>query len=241
MSILSELQSRKLGLIELLSMGFDVYLKNIKLFLITYLTIIAPFAIVVDVLQAYIAIPLFALLWYLSFLIYLSIFPPALLVALSLITENLVLSKETNFKNVIQLLLSRLLALIGLNIRFGVILFFRSLLLIIPGIIYGVNNGYYGLAFVLRDQRGRAAFAYSRSIVKGNWWKVFFFGFLNFFVLFGLLTIFNKLFSFIPIINSSAVLMLVIPDILTGFINVAISVGVILLFLNLDYQKSLES
>ena len=126
MSILSELQSKKLGLIELLSMGFDIFLKNIKLFLITYLTIIVPFLTLVDVFAAYITDnpliiidnPLIFLLFYLLFLIYLSIFYPALIVASSIITENFVLNKETNFKNVIQVVLSRLLTLINLNIRF---------------------------------------------------------------------------------------------------------------------------
>lgn len=249
MSILSELQSKKLGLIELLSMGFDIFLKNIKLFLITYLTIIVPFLTLVDVFAAYITDnpliiidnPLIFLLFYLLFLIYLSIFYPALIVASSIITENFVLNKETNFKNVIQVVLSRLLTLINLNIRFGVNTSFRLLLLTIPGIIYSVNNGYYGLAFILRDQRGRATFAYSRSIVKGNWWKVFFLGFLNLFVILGVGRVFRKLFSFIPLVNSSTALMIVLPDILAGFIAVSTLVATTLLFLNLDYQKSLEN
>ena len=164
MSILSELQNRQIGLIELVSMGFYIYSKNPKLFLITYLTIV-PFGIGVDVLQAYISIPwlALALLWNFLLLIYLHIFMSVLLVIYSIITEDLVLGKETNLKNAVRRVRSRLPVLIGLNIRFTVTFSFSFVLLIVPSIIYSVNNGYYDLAFVLRDQRGRAAFAYSRS------------------------------------------------------------------------------
>ncbi|NEP27797.1 hypothetical protein, partial [Moorena sp. SIO3I6] len=136
---------------------------------------------------------------------------------------------------------SRLIALIGLNLSFNYIFGTGLLLMIIPGIIYWVNNGYYGLAFVLRDQRSRAAFAYSRAIVKGNWWRVFLFGFIYLFVIVIAIKIFHIIFSFIPIINSSEVLMTVITSLLAGFISVAPLVGYILLFINLDYQKSLET
>ncbi|MDJ0676828.1 MAG: hypothetical protein QNJ36_15855 [Calothrix sp. MO_167.B42] len=242
MSILNELQSRRLGLIELLSMGLELYFKNIKLFLIAYCIILVPFGIVADTLQAYINLsPLLFLLWFFLILIYGTIFAPAYQVAASIITENLLLGRKTQINRVMKTILSCLLPLICLNIRFSVNYFLRSLLLFIPGIIYAINNTYYSLAFILRDQKGKAAFAYSRAIVKGNWWRVFFFLFLIVFVVFGGLAIFQKFFSLIPIINSSPVLMIVLPDILAGFLSVGIGIGGILLFFNLDFQKGLKS
>ncbi|AOY79841.1 hypothetical protein BJP36_07760 [Moorena producens JHB] len=240
MTILYELKIRKFGLIELLAIGFYIYLKNIKIFITTYLTILVPFSIIIYILQVY-YVPFFGQSWLLLVIIYSTIFSQVLLIVCSIITENLILSIKTNLNNVIQVVLSRLLTLIGLNLRFNSICGSGLLLMIIPGIIYWVNNGYYGLAFVLRDQRSRAAFAYSQAIVKGNWWRVFLFGFIYFFVIVIAIEIFHIILSFIPIINSSEVLMTVLTSLLSGFISVAPLVGYILLFLNLEFQKSLES
>ncbi|OLT58177.1 hypothetical protein [Moorena bouillonii] len=240
MTILYELKIRKLGLIELLVIAFYIYFKNIKNFMITYLTILVPFSVILYTLQVYF-VPFFWQSWLLLVIIYSTIFSEVLLIVCSIITENFILSIKTNLNNVIQVVLSRLLALIGLNLRFDSICGSGLLLMIIPGIIYWVNNGYYGLAFVLRDQRCGAAFAYSRAIVKGNWWRVFLFGFINLFVIFGSFQIFSKLFSFIPIIKSSEVLMTVLTSLLSGFISVVPLVGYILLFFNLEFQKNLQS
>jgi len=99
-----------------------------------------------------------------------------------------------------------------------------------------VNNLYCVFALILRDQRGKAAFAYSRSIVKGNWWRVFFFLFLGVFIVFGLQIILSKLLNTVPFMNDFWVSLL--SQTLPQFIAIGISSGSILLFLNLDYHKS---
>lgn len=53
MITLSELQSRKVGLIELLSMGFNVYLKNFKPILLLFCTTNLPFLIILSALIAH--------------------------------------------------------------------------------------------------------------------------------------------------------------------------------------------
>jgi hypothetical protein len=242
MSILSELQSRKLGLIELILMGFDVYFKNLKPILLAFAVILLPFMIILEALVYLVQIDpnrsVIFWIWYLGFLILVSLMSLIYFIALSIITENFVNGRKTSYQSVVRQIASSFIPLFLLGIRFGINYFLRCLLLFIPGIIYLVNNQYYGLAFILRDQRGKAAFAYSRSIVKGNWWRVLFFGFLSAFVIFGSQAPFKNTLSTVPFINDfiASVLSQVLPQ----FIAIGIGVGSILLFLNLDYQKSLE-
>lgn len=245
MSILSELQSRKIGLIELMSMGFEVYLKNLKPILLVFSTIYLPFLIIMLAVSFPIQNNpegLSLVLLYLGLFVF-WIVQSIYFIAISVITENYVHGRNTSYQSVVKKILASLVPLLFLGFRFGINYLLRGLLLIIPGIIYLINNQYYGLAFILRDQRGKAAFAYSRSIVKGNWWRVFFFGFLVLFIVFGLQTIFSKLLNIIPFINDFWVSLL--SQTLPQFIVIGITIGSILLFLNLDFQinfqKNLES
>jgi hypothetical protein len=287
MSILSELQGRKLGLVELILMGFDVYLKNFKPILLVFCTINLPFLIITLALGPQSINNSSNLFWtfFWFFMIIQSI--TGLIydwVALSLMTENYVYKRNISYQNIVKKIFSSLISLCLLMIRFVINSCFRiflftllftlitslitivleifypgifginlysylasylylftllGILLYIPAIIYWINNGYYGIAFILRDQKGKSAFAYSRSIVKDNWWKVFFFNFLYFCIMLGLPIIFGKFFKIIPFMNNYLFRALLL-NILPLFISIGIRIGGILLFLNLDYQKSLE-
>ncbi|NER91120.1 hypothetical protein [Moorena sp. SIO3A2] len=244
MSILSELQSRKIGLIELISMGFEVYLKNLKPILLVFSTIYLPFMIIMLAVSFSIqnnpsGLSLVLQVFFYLGLFVFSIFQNIYFIAISVITENYVHGRNTSYQSVVNKILAILVPLFFLGVRYFINIYLRLLLLIIPGIIYAINNAYYGFAFILRDQRGTAAFAYSRSIVKGNWWRVLFFSFLVMLIAFGLQTIFSKLFNIIPILNDFWVSLL--SQTLPQFIVIGIGIGSILLFLNLDFQKSLES
>lgn len=239
MSILIELQTKKLGLMELLSMGFEVYLRNFKFILMVYLTtslLPTVFFISLTDLQKLGLLPIgtYSILSLIcNFILFFSNCIYGILI--SVITEHSVLGQKIKYRNLLKILLSNFMTLMCLNIKFIIIYSFR-LLLLIPGLIYLVNNAYFGLAFILRDQRGKAAFAYSRHIVKGNWWKVFFFYILIFFVASGLPIILTKIFNLIPFINSFEVSLLSYT--LSGIVSIGPGIGGILLFLNLDYCKS---
>lgn len=241
MSILSELQSRKLGLIELMSMGFDVYLKNLKPILLVFCTIYLPFliifsAFVISLENNSSPSGLFWILYCLSWII-LTITSLIYFIAISVITENYVYGINTNYHSVIKKIFLQIFHLFFLSFRFGINYFLRAILLLIPGIIYLINNQYYGLAFILRDKRGKAAFAYSRSIVKDNWWRVFFFVFLFGLIPIFLQRIFNQLLSII--MNSFWAYLL--SQTLISFIGIGIGLGGILLFFNLEFLKNMES
>ncbi|MBD2775076.1 hypothetical protein [Iningainema tapete] len=145
------------------------------------------------------------------------------------------MAEKPQLKIVFKRILHRILPLIGLNIRCGIIYFLRCLLLIVPGIIYIVNNGYYANALILRDQRGKAAFQYSRSLVKGNWWRVFFLNLLSFITVVGLQAIMNKILS--SVIANSPILISVLSITLANLVSLGVVISGVLLFLNLDFQK----
>lgn len=244
MSILSELQSRRLGLIELLSMGFDVYLKNLKPILLVYCTTLFPFRIILSALITQVenspsgSFSAFYYVFLYVFLIVMELVSLIYFIAVSVIIEKYLHGINTSYQSVVSKIFSIFIPLVFLYFIFFINVFLRSLLLFIPGIIYIINNGYYWFSCIFRDQRGKAAFAYSRSIVRGNWWRVFFFYCLIFLIHFGLQTIFSKILSTIPFMNTFWVSLL--SQTLPPFIGIGIGIGSILLFINLEFQKSLE-
>jgi hypothetical protein len=62
---------------------------------------------------------------------------------------------------------------LGLALLTAVFVLLWSLLLIIPGIIYGVFYAFACFAFFFEDKRGRAAIRRSTQLVTGYWWPVF--------------------------------------------------------------------
>ena len=235
MSILSDLQTKKLGLFKLIALGYDLYLKHFRSFFIL-LCLMLPFSIIFQILS--LNIPLNSILFiplsiYYSFYIFVII--PTYVMAIFIFTEGYVLEENPQFDVVIRKILPRIIPFIGLSLRYIIGYFLRLLLFFVPGIIYSVNNGYCAIAFVLRDQRGKAAFQYSRSLVKGNWWKVFFFTMLVLTTNFGLeiltSTVLNSITTNFPI------LVTVLSSILTSLVSVGVGISGVLLFLNLDFQK----
>ncbi|WP_414568320.1 hypothetical protein [Nostoc sp. CCY 9925] len=237
MSTLSELQSKKLGVLELISLGFDLYIQRNRLFL-SFLLIYLPFVIILIGFSEYIRYnpnSYFGILYSIFYIFYMLIIVPIYVVSLCILTESCVLQENIQPQAVVRQILSRILPLIILWIRLALTSALLFLLLIVPGIIYSINNGFCLQAFILRDQRGKAAFQYSRTLVKGNWWKAFFFSLLTYLIVFGLQGIFNKILS--SVIVNYPILVAIISNVLTQVIGLGVGIGGILLFLNLEFQK----
>ncbi|NEO01647.1 MAG: hypothetical protein F6K50_41565 [Moorea sp. SIO3I7] len=293
MNILSKLKNRKLGLIELMSMGFEVYIKNLKPILLIFSTIYLPFLIILSGRQFLLSNNPLESIFVFSLFIWKNIY----FIPIAIITNNYVYGRHYNYQSVFKKILASLVPLLLMSLEFIIVVFlielraFITVLLkiiiisiisyfvffllldflshnyfftvsivlvylvlilrlivlknpVIPVIIYIINNQYYGLAFILRDQWGEDAFAYSRSIVKDNWWRVFFFSFLVMVIDFGL-QLFNiihfilQFFNNIPFINDFWFSLL--SQTLAQFIAIGIVIGSTLLFLNLDFHKKLDN
>ncbi|BAZ10734.1 hypothetical protein NIES4071_25570 [Calothrix sp. NIES-4071] len=236
MSMLSDLQNKKLGLFELIAMGFDLYLNNFRIFVSLLCATILPFLIIINIIQPYISFnPILLILYFPIFLFYLIFVLVFYTSASAILTESFIIAEKPQLQVVFKRIWHRILPLTSLNIRFTIIFYLKLLLLIVPGIIYSVDNGFYALAFILRDQRGKAAFQYSESLVTGNWWRVFSFNLLSLIPIYGLQVILNKVLS--SVIVNSPTLIAIVSNTLGLLINLGFVISGVLLFLNLDYQK----
>jgi hypothetical protein len=166
---------------------------------------------------------------------YFFVFIPFYSVGVCIIVENCVLGEQNQPKNIVDRISYQIFPLIGLSIRFSLNLFTRLLLLIIPGIIYYVNNGFCLYALILRRQIGKSAFQYSRLLIKGNWWKVFFYDLTLYITIFGVQIISNKILN--TILVGSPVLVKILSLTLYIFATFGITISGVLLFLNLDFRK----
>ncbi len=236
MSILSDLQTKKLGLFELIAIGFDLYLKHFRSFFSLLCVAILPFLIIFQILILNVSSNSILLIPFgIFYIFYLFVVIPVYTIAFAILTEGYILGENPQLNVVIRRILSQILPLSCLNLRFGIIVGLRLFLLIIPGVIYAINNGYCGFAFILRDQRGKAAFQYSRSLVKGNWWKVFFFNVLLNIIIFGFQAAMNKILSNV-IVNSPASVT-ILSSTLASLFTLGVVISGVLLFLNLEFQK----
>lgn len=122
----------------------------------------------------------------------------------------------------------------------GISLLFLFLLLIVPGIIFAVYWMFVVYAVILKDELAFDAMSYSKSVVKGRWWKA-----LGYSVVFGLLGLIVSLFLgfilgaisfFLPanIIGSGIdVIMTTFTDVISAFFTVVF----VIFFLNFDATK----
>jgi hypothetical protein len=63
--------------------------------------------------------------------------------------------------------------LLLVNILVFIFVLLWSLLLIIPGIIFGIYYSFAGWVVIFEERKGKDALNRSKELVKGNWWGVF--------------------------------------------------------------------
>ena len=224
----SELRNKEFGIIDLIKSGWQIFQKNF--FSIFVILLVISFTFNALVFLATLALPgLSGSLYSLDLLLSLWLF-----IALQLITEHDVLDKKITAWSALKRSSSRLNSALCASFLFAFLVILR-LLLIIPGIIYYVNTAFFLHAVGLRNQGWKAAIVYSRNIVKGHFWKVFFTSFSIWLTVFLFPTfIFYYLVSVIlGLIGQGSNLFLVY---LTIFLNVIVGT---VFFLNMDYRKSL--
>ncbi|MBW4446631.1 MAG: hypothetical protein KME38_07075 [Spirirestis rafaelensis WJT71-NPBG6] len=240
--MLAELENKKLGIIPLLSLALDIYKKNFKVLVAVVTTIYLPVVMINNILL-FLSLDNFNSLTltivnpiaYFSSIIFslFSIVPIHFaIMATTVVVERYVLCEKITYTTALKKSFSRLWSFCLLGVRVFIVFELRLLLLIIPGVIYFINCYFFSHAFILRDQRGNAALSYSRALVKGNWWKVFFIYITQMSIVFGSLFITLRIF---PANDIVALLLRTIVAILVGSYIFVINT---LLFLNLDYRKN---
>jgi len=110
----------------------------------------------------------------------------------------------------------------------GIIILGLTFLLIIPGVIWSIYYIFIIQIVALRELGGKTALNYSKSLVKGRWWKIFGIVFVLALIdggIFGIGFLSTSLPGSISIITNTLI------DIIAAFYTVATTI----LFLNLDY------
>ena len=91
---------------------------------------------------------------------------------IAIVTEHAILGREIHSYEAGRQAISRALPAAWSYVLAGVIILALLLLLIIPGVIWIIYYSFVPYVVALRGRSGKSALDYSKSVVKGNWWKV---------------------------------------------------------------------
>lgn len=148
-----------------------------------------------------------------------------------IITEGIVENKPASLTNATKLALSKLGRAFTTQLLAFVILLGLSLLLIVPGIIYSFYYIFMLQAVALRDKDGMEALKYSKTLVEGQWWRIFWIS-----IGIGIiLSIFNGLITFLPGRVSGNPYYSIIPSLISLYIAGIFGIVVTVLFINVDF------
>lgn len=233
----TDIKTRSYGLGKILSAGWKVYREKFRVIFPVILIIYIP----VNIILLFVPGDSYGMLEF-RIATLLEFFVGIIaIMAIAKIVECSIEEKEITYGQALQYSLSRWGNSIGTEILGGLIVLGMTLLFIVPGIIWGIYYAFSLYVVTLRDIAGKEALDYSKTLVKGQWGRVF----VILFVI-GLLTGVTALavgfvvgipLAFIP----NAKIINIITD--TGFDLVAalFTVMTIIFFLNTDYYKNINN
>jgi len=94
-------------------------------------------------------------------------------IGIAFIVEKSVQGELVSLREIFKLSFSRLDDVFGTSLLVSIIILGLTLLLVVPGIIW---SNYYSFAVIitaLRNMKAKAALQYSKKLVQGQWWRVF--------------------------------------------------------------------
>lgn len=157
--------------------------------------------------------------------------------AITRITAEVLSGKPIKFSQALSMSAKRWIAAVLSDIYKGAVVTLFTFLLIIPGIIRLVQYAFVDQIVALKGLRNRDALNYSKSLVKGNWWKVFGYGIilfliptaLGFSLSFGVSLLTNN-YNGIALLES-------VVDIIIDLFYSFFTIGTTVLFLQLEVTK----
>lgn len=93
--------------------------------------------------------------------------------AIAYIVDRKIEKQDVTFKEALHKSLFKWPVAAGTSVLMFIFLIGLSFLLLIPAIIFWLYWSFAIYAVVLRDKSWKSALDYSKSVVKGKWWKVF--------------------------------------------------------------------
>lgn len=233
-----DIRSERLSVGDLFRTGWSLYRGNFKNILLVILCVYFPVNLIIvlipdDLVYAIFEERGFQVYTQICQLLQLLIGSIAT-IGVSAIVEKSLQETSLGWGPALRCGLSRWGAVVGTQIVAGLIVGGLSLLLIIPGIIWSVYYAFGTYVAALRGLSGKEALDYSKSLVKGHWWRtagiILLSGGLS--SIAALVIVF--LFAFISVNPIFTILPYTLSDIVAAFFTV-ISVE---FFLNMDYLRN---
>ncbi len=157
--------------------------------------------------------------------------------AIAYVVERLLAGEKIEYSPAMKKSLSRWKSVIWTGIVAGAIILGFTLLLIVPGIIWSVYYLFFIMVVALRDKRGKAALDYSKSLVKGKWWRVVGISLGLGIIQIAAYAVIEIPFLFTPDGAVMDVISGTLMDLASSFFTVAATV----FFLNLEYLKTIQA
>jgi len=249
----SDLINKELGIIDLLKSGWKIFQKNFLAILIIILLVNLPLSILPIIFEVALLSPVTTTSITELFSIFDGFFYLWTAMAVMLIVEKEILGNKIQAMAALKKALSYWVSAIGTSFYFQILFLVSLLLLIIPGIVFLVNSSFFLSAMSLRNQSWEASLAYSRNLVKGNFWKVLY-TFLVVFIIVVIFPVYIGAFLIEPVVvwagqgysldllfNVVIVVMFVIDRLFFNLVLYLYVVTGTVFFLNMDYRKSLEN
>ena len=239
--MIAEFRNKEFGIIEIIARGWKAFKDNFISILIITLIINLPF----DIIDAFLSNEnnQFDRTTYLRItLLILTLQLPGIM-GVAVIVEQYILQEHTTATekafSALKKAFSRFGAMFGTGTLLSGLTLVLFLLFLIPGFIFLVNQYFSLEAVTLREQSGQAALSYSKSIVQGRWWKVFFLwvaSLINLYIIAFILTFVTYLVvSISPSLNLFTAIIFNFSMSLLGQLNQVFST---ICFLNLDQRKN---
>jgi hypothetical protein len=148
-----------------------------------------------------------------------------------LIVESIVEQKPMSLTDAIKLAWSKWGRALTTQLLTSLIILGLSLLLFIPGFIYSIYYIFMLDAVALRDKDGMEALKYSKTLIEGQWWRIFWIS-MGIGVIY---LIFNGLITFLLGKVSANPYFAIVPNAITLYIASIFGVVSTVLFLNIDF------
>lgn len=223
----TKIKTKLFGIGDLLGEGWTIYRANVKTILLVVLCIYIP----IDLILSFVPQNIQLQLYYLAVRILEFFIGIIATLAIAVITEKTIEDERVDWKEALNFALSKWTKAIGTGFLSGIQIFGFTLLFIIPGIIYSLYYFFWDYVVALRDRSGSEALEYSKDLVEGQWWRIFWIS-----TVFSLVAIALSLgISYSASLISSNQLFSIIPNILIDILGSFFTVTYVLLFLNNDY------
>jgi hypothetical protein len=189
-SMNAEITGAKLELDRLIAIGWDVYRRNFRSILPIVLIIAIPLDLIRSLIPASesaISAGAHGMGPFTTFSVVMEmLFRNISFMALFMLIDSSVAGSSRSWNEAFRQALSRWGASVVTTFLAGLIVTGLTLLLVVPGIVWGVYYIFFLMAVSVRGLSGKAALDFSKGLVKGQWWRVcgFHLVFLLFYIIF---------------------------------------------------------